>query len=125
MIGSFLAGSNVTGIRSPVMSICKLLYQSGAYAFFDYAGVGAYAKVDIRGNDADDSSSMDNRLLLPKLIVGYGSPGLLFARNEHFHKGWHLLLKEAQLTLFQGGIRNTRDISSIAKTLVRLAFFKL
>ena len=68
MIGSFSAGSNVTGIISPVRSICKLLHQFGAYAFFDYAGVGAYAKVDIRGNDADDSSIMDNRLLLPSQV---------------------------------------------------------
>ena len=41
MIGSFSAGSNVTGIRAPVRSICKLLHKYGAYAFFDYASVEA------------------------------------------------------------------------------------
>jgi hypothetical protein len=68
MIGSVSAGSMVTGIRSPVRSILKLLHQFGAYAFFEHARIGVYVKVNIKGDDVDDSSSMDAafcRLLLP------------------------------------------------------------
>ena len=96
MIGSFSAGSNVTGIISPVRSICKLLHQFGAYAFFDYAGVGAYVKVDIKGDDSDGSSSMDAAFFSPhKFIGGPGSSGLLIARNELFHKAFDIETSKA------------------------------
>jgi selenocysteine lyase/cysteine desulfurase len=84
MIGSFSAGSNVTGIRAPVRSICKLLHSYGAYAFFDYAGVGAYVEVDI-GSDGDESS-IDAAFFSPhKFIGGPGASGVLVARTKLFH----------------------------------------
>jgi selenocysteine lyase/cysteine desulfurase len=96
MIGSFSAGSNVTGIRSPVRSICKLLHQSGAYAFFDYAGVGGYVKVDMKGDEGDDSSSMDAAFFSPhKFIGGPGSSGLLIARNILFRKAFDIKTSKA------------------------------
>ena len=96
MIGSFSAGSNVTGIKSPVRSICKLLHQFGAYAFFDYAGVGAYVKVDIKGDDGDDSSSIDAAFFSPhKFIGGPGSSGLLIAKNKLFHKAFDVETSKA------------------------------
>jgi len=88
MIGSFSAGSNVTGIRAPVRSICKLLHKHGAYAFFDYAGVGAYVKVDIAGNEGRDGS-IDAAFFSPhKFIGGPGSSGVLIARNVLFHQAF-------------------------------------
>lgn len=84
MIGSFSAGSNVTGIRSPVRTICRLLHSYGAYAFFDYAGVGAYVKVDI-GSDGDESC-IDAAFFSPhKFVGGPGSSGVLVARTKLFH----------------------------------------
>ena len=60
MIGSFSSGSNVTGIRTPVKSIAKLLHDFGAYAFFDYAGVGAYVDIDMKGtHDSSGDNSLD------------------------------------------------------------------
>ena len=89
MIGSFSAGSNVTGIRAPVRSICKLLHQHGAYAFFDYAGVGAYVKIDIKGDGED--GAMDAAFFSPhKFIGGPGSSGLLIARHKLFHKAFDI-----------------------------------
>lgn len=84
MIGSFSAGSNVTGIRAPVRSICKLLHSYGAYAFFDYAGAGAYVKVDIGSDGGEDS--IDAAFFSPhKFIGGPGASGVLVARTKLFH----------------------------------------
>jgi selenocysteine lyase/cysteine desulfurase len=41
-IGSFSAGSNVTGVRTPVHDIARLLHRHGALAFFDFAAAGPY-----------------------------------------------------------------------------------
>ena len=40
-IGSFSAGSNVTGIREDTSAVAELLHKYGSLAFFDFAGVGA------------------------------------------------------------------------------------
>lgn len=81
LIGSFSAGSNVTGIRTPVQVITKLLHRHGAYAFFDYAGVGAYVDIDVKGNGADEA--MDAIFLSPhKFIGGPGAAGVLVARRK-------------------------------------------
>ena len=92
----------------------------------------SYVKVDIKGDDGDDSSSMDATFFSPhKFIGGPGSSGLLLRGMNYSTKPSilrprrHLLLEEAQLTTFTGGIINTRERSSTAKTLVCLAFFKL
>lgn len=83
MIGSFSAGSNVTGIRSPVDLISKILHAFGAYAFFDYAGVGAYVDVDVKGND------MDAAFFSPhKFIGGPGSSGILIAKPKLFNNAF-------------------------------------
>mmetsp|Transcript_28461 Transcript_28461/g.43474 ORF Transcript_28461/g.43474 Transcript_28461/m.43474 type:complete len:688 (-) Transcript_28461:114-2177(-) len=81
LIGSFSAGSNVTGMQTPVRAITKLLHRHGAYAFFDYAGVGAYVDIDMQGNGADEA--MDAIFLSPhKFVGGPGSAGVLVARRS-------------------------------------------
>lgn len=45
VVGSFTAGSNVTGIAPDVHSIAELLHQHGAIAAFDYASAGSSKKV--------------------------------------------------------------------------------
>ncbi len=90
MIGSFSAGSNVTGIKSPVKTICSLLHRYGAYAFVDYAGVGPYVKIDMKSesNDGEDSS-IDAAFFSPhKFIGGPGSSGLLVARRKLFQNAF-------------------------------------
>ena len=86
-IGSFSAGSNVTGICSDTTALTELLHAHGALAFFDFAGTGAYVKIDMnpppstQGADA----SMDAIFLSPhKFIGGPGSSGLLIARRSLF-----------------------------------------
>lgn len=45
IVGSFSAGSNVTGIAPDVHKISALLHRHGAVAAFDYASAGSCKKV--------------------------------------------------------------------------------
>ena len=46
-IGSFSAASNVTGMRSPVHEIARLLHAHDAYACFDFAASAPYVGIDM------------------------------------------------------------------------------
>jgi selenocysteine lyase/cysteine desulfurase len=79
-IGSFSAASNVTGMRSPVREIARLLHKHGAYACFDYAASGPYVEIDMNPpRDADGGdASLDAVFLSPhKFLGGPGSSGVL------------------------------------------------
>ena len=58
-IGSFSAGSNVTGIREDTQAVAELLHEYGALACFDFAGVGA----------CEHPASFKQPLLLHGLLV--------------------------------------------------------
>lgn len=74
-LGSFSAGSNVTGVKSPVYEIARILHQHGAFAAFDFAGTGPYMGIDM---NRDDQAYFDAIYLSPhKFIGGPGSSGLL------------------------------------------------
>lgn len=86
-IGSFSAGSNVTGIRADTTALAELLHAHGALAFFDFAGVGAYIKIDMKPPPSKPGAdpSIDAMFLSPhKFIGGPGSSGLLVARRHLF-----------------------------------------
>ncbi|MCH8861884.1 MAG: aminotransferase class V-fold PLP-dependent enzyme [Proteobacteria bacterium] len=79
-VGSFSAASNVTGMRSPVHEIAKILHHHDALACFDYSASAPYEAIDM--NPADDGSgenaSLDAIFLSPhKFIGGPGSSGVL------------------------------------------------
>ncbi len=79
-IGSFSAASNVTGMRTPVPEVARLLHRHGAYACFDYAASGPYAEIDMNPpRDAGgDDPSIDAVFLSPhKFLGGPGSSGVL------------------------------------------------
>ncbi|KNE67128.1 hypothetical protein AMAG_12201 [Allomyces macrogynus ATCC 38327] len=92
LIGSFSAGSNLTGIVLDADPIARVMHRHGGLAFFDYAGVGAYVEIDM--NPADDESVpvadcglayKDAVFLSPhKFIGGPGTPGVLVARSSLF-----------------------------------------
>ena len=46
-IGSFSAASNVTGMRTEVQEIARLLHAHGAYACFDFAASAPYVEIDM------------------------------------------------------------------------------
>jgi len=74
-IGSISAASNVTGIKSPVYDIARILHEHGAYACFDFAASGPYVEIDM---NRDDEAYFDAIYLSPhKFVGGPGSSGLL------------------------------------------------
>ena len=78
-IGAFSAASNVTGMRSPVREIARLLHAHGAYACFDYAASAPYVEIDMNpAPDGEGDASIDAVFLSPhKFLGGPGSSGVL------------------------------------------------
>jgi selenocysteine lyase/cysteine desulfurase len=88
-IGSFSAASNVTGMRSPVKEIARLLHAHGAYACFDYAASAPYVEIDM--NPAPDENggdaSLDAVFLSPhKFLGGPGASGVLVFNDRLYHR---------------------------------------
>ncbi len=83
-IGSFSAASNVSGIKTPVYDVARLLHQNGAIACFDFAACAPY--VDINMN-RDKESYFDAVFLSPhKFLGGPGSSGLLVFNEKIYNK---------------------------------------
>ena len=79
-IGAFSAASNVTGVKTPVYDVARILHDAGALAFFDYAASAPYESIDMR---RDERSWFDAIYFSPhKFLGGPGSCGVLI-----FHQG--------------------------------------
>ncbi len=76
-IGSFSAGSNVTGALADVAAVSALLHRHGALACWDYAAAGPHVEIDVRVADAVFLSPH-------KFPGGPGTPGVLVARRDLF-----------------------------------------
>jgi selenocysteine lyase/cysteine desulfurase len=73
--GSFSAGSNITGIRTPVHEIARICHRRGVPVFFDYAAVAPYVRIDM---NRDAESYFDAVFFSPhKFLGGPGSCGVL------------------------------------------------
>jgi len=88
-IGSFSAGSNITGVISDTYEIAKLLHRHGALAFFDFAAVGPYVKIDMNPVQEEDPEAhlayKDAVFLSPhKFTGGPRCPGILVAKKALF-----------------------------------------
>jgi selenocysteine lyase/cysteine desulfurase len=88
LIGSFSAASNVTGRRTPVHTLARLLHAHGALAVFDYAACAPYVKIDMNpepGAEGGDPS-LDAVFLSPhKFLGGPGSSGVLVFQERIYH----------------------------------------
>jgi selenocysteine lyase/cysteine desulfurase len=88
-IGSFSAASNVTGMRSPVREIARLLHAHGAWACFDYAASAPYVEIDMNppvGPEGGDPS-IDAVFISPhKFLGGPGSSGVLVFNERLYHR---------------------------------------
>jgi selenocysteine lyase/cysteine desulfurase len=79
-IGAFSAASNVSGVKTLVYEVARILHDAGALAFFDFAASAPYDTIDMR---RDERSSFDAVYFSPhKFLGGPGSCGVLI-----FHKG--------------------------------------
>jgi len=82
-IGSFSAASNITGLKSPVYEISRILHKYGCIVCFDFAASAPYVKIDMN-NDPD--TFFDAIFISPhKFVGGPGSSGILVF-NERVYK---------------------------------------
>jgi len=83
-IGSFSAASNVTGIKTDVYQVAKILHQLGAIACFDFAACAPYVEIDM---NRDAESYFDAIYLSPhKFLGGPGTSGILVFREDIYPK---------------------------------------
>ena len=66
-IGSFSAASNVTGVKTPVHDVARILHRHGALACFDFAASAPYVEIDM---NRDGDSSFDAVFLSPSFWAG-------------------------------------------------------
>jgi selenocysteine lyase/cysteine desulfurase len=77
IIGSFTAGSNVTGLTTKPGPVADLMHEYGGYICFDYAGAGPYKDMRMQ-IDNENASYLDAIYISPhKFVGGPGTPGLL------------------------------------------------
>lgn len=83
-IGSFSAASNVTGLKSPIYEIARIMHKYNGIACFDYAASAPYVKIDM---NKDDEVYLDAICLSPhKFIGGPGSSGILIFNKRIYEK---------------------------------------
>jgi selenocysteine lyase/cysteine desulfurase len=79
-IGSFSAGSNITGIRTPTEEVARICHRRDALAFFDFAAVAPYIPIDM---NIDHEAYYDAIFFSPhKFLGGPGACGLLIFRED-------------------------------------------
>ncbi|MEP4146965.1 MAG: aminotransferase class V-fold PLP-dependent enzyme [Halioglobus sp.] len=77
-IGSFSAASNVTGIKSNIDEVTRLLKRHDALAFWDYAAAAPYVGIDMQGE-----APLDAVFISPhKFVGGPGTPGVLVVKKN-------------------------------------------
>ena len=79
-IGSFSAGSNVTGILTNVQPIAKLLHEYDAMACFDFAASAPYEPIDM--NPVGGTPLDAIFISVHKFLGGPGTPGLLVVKKK-------------------------------------------
>ena len=79
-IGAFSAASNVSGVKTPVREVARILHGSGALAFFDFAAIAPYEAIDMR---PDPEAVFDALYFSPhKFVGGPGSAGVLIIHEK-------------------------------------------
>lgn len=83
-IGSFSAASNVSGIKTPIYDVARILHKYGAIACFDFAACAPYVEIDM---NKDEESYFDAIFLSPhKFLGGPGASGLLIFNEKIYNK---------------------------------------
>ncbi|MEP2275671.1 MAG: aminotransferase class V-fold PLP-dependent enzyme [Reichenbachiella sp.] len=75
-IGAFTAGSNVTGVITPIHEMAEVMHKNGGYCFVDYAATAPYVPIDM--HPANDLQSLDAIYFSPhKFLGGPGACGVM------------------------------------------------
>jgi selenocysteine lyase/cysteine desulfurase len=83
-IGSFSAASNVSGIKTPVYEVARILHKHNALACFDFAACAPYVEIDM---NHDEESYFDAIFLSPhKCLGGPGTSGVLVFNEKIYRK---------------------------------------
>lgn len=79
-IGSFSAASNVTGVRTDMRRLARILHRHGAWFFADYAAAGPYVRIDVSDSAPGAGDGIDAIFLSPhKFVGGPAASGVLVA----------------------------------------------
>jgi selenocysteine lyase/cysteine desulfurase len=82
-IVSISAGSNITGLRTPVYDVARIGHSRDAWVFFDFAAVAPYVEINM---NRDDSAYFDAIFFSPhKFLGGPGASGILIF-NERIYR---------------------------------------
>ncbi len=83
-IGSFSAGSNITGIKTRVYDIARTCHKHGALVLYDFAAVAPYVEIDM---NRDAHSYFDAIFFSPhKFLGGPGTSGVLVFNENIYRK---------------------------------------
>ncbi len=83
-IGSFSAASNVSGIKTEVYKVAKILHKYDVIACFDFAACAPYVEINM---NYDSESYFDAIFLSPhKFLGGPGTSGLLIFNDRIYQK---------------------------------------
>ncbi len=83
-IGSFSAASNVTGLKTDVHEVARILHRHGALACFDFAACAPYITIDM---NRDAESYFDAIYFSPhKFVGGPGTCGILVFNEDIYPK---------------------------------------
>jgi selenocysteine lyase/cysteine desulfurase len=83
-IGSFSAGSNVSGIKTPVYEVARVLKRHDCLVFFDFAAIGPYVDIDMCKSE---DTAFDAIFFSPhKFLGGPGSTGILIIHEKIYPK---------------------------------------
>jgi selenocysteine lyase/cysteine desulfurase len=83
-IGSFTACSNVTGVRTPVHDLARIMHENGGICFIDYAASAPYEPINM--HPGDPMEKLDAVLFSPhKFLGGPGTPGILIFDSSVYH----------------------------------------
>lgn len=85
LLGAFSAASNVTGIKTDIRALARLLHQHNALCVVDYAAGAPYLDVDMSLSGPGQNDHLDAIVLSPhKFAGGPGASGLLVADRAMF-----------------------------------------
>lgn len=75
-IGAFTACSNVTGVRTPVYEMARIMHEHGGVCFIDFAASAPYEEINM--HPAEPVEKLDAVMFSPhKFLGGPGSSGVL------------------------------------------------